>query len=685
MPSTLPWAEVLQYKWAQEKAAQVERVRRALEAGILKRENEKKKLTQKEFLGLYKQLTEYERQQRIAELLRNKPANYFLIDTERKLERLVELCGNEQEISLDIETSPKPGGAKEDALDPWKGMIVGISLGLPAADKYFYIPIAHDTGKQLSLETVLDALKHVESKFIMHNAPFDTKFLYLNGLDLIDSITFDTLLASKVLNENDDHGLKELCAKYLKMGTTSYEDLFGSIPFREIPIDIALIYAAKDAEMTVKLMQFQKHHLAIRPFLARLFYEIEMPVMLQMIRADIKGTLFDVPRCKELDRELEREQWQLEHDIKSILGDINLNSPVQLAAKLYDEIGLPDVSGKKSTGVKILRKLKDKHEAIPKILEYRTIAKLRQAFTQKLPGEIKYDGRIHPWHNTYGAHTGRFSCNSPNTQQMPSKDERSRRIRQLFVADEGRIFIAIDYSQIELRLLAHFSEDENMLRAYREGVDIHAITASKVFKLPLEKILEDEKAGGSLERKKAKNVNFGISYLITAKGLADQIGCSEEEAQKVIDDYFNSFPKIKRFIDNTIAVTRKRGYAETILGRKRRLHHTIRSSDKATMREAERQAVNFVIQGSAADLIKKAIVDLQLVLRKYDVHIRFQVHDELIFDAPADISREAVEEIRMVMANAIKLKVPIEVDVEIYPRRWGEGVSVEEWFSKQIS
>lgn len=679
------WAEIFQYKWAQERREQLEKVKKALEAGTLVRENEKKKLTQKEFLDLVRQLNEKERQEKIEYLLRNKPDNYFLVNTERLLKRLCELCLQEEEISLDIETSPQPGGAKEDALDPWKGVIVGISLGLPRANKYFYIPVGHSSGLQLSLKTVVDALKNINRCLIMHNAPFDAKFLYLNGLDVIDLISYDSLLAAKVLNENDDHGLKSLCSRYLKMETTDYEDLFGPVPFREIPIDVALVYAAKDAEMTIRLAEFQREHLALRPKLARLFYEIEMPVMCEMIKADLTGSAFDVEECAKLDKELGQEQSKIEAEIKVMIGDVNINSPAQLSRVLYDELKLIDISGKRSTGVKVLKKLSNKHDVIPKILEYRAIAKLRQAFTQKLPNELKKDGRIHPWHNTYGAHTGRFSCNNPNTQQLPAKDERSRRVRQLFVADSGRIFISIDYSQIELRLLAHFSQDENMMRAYREGIDIHAITASKVFGLPIEKILDDEQNGGSKERKKAKNVNFGISYLITAKGLADQIGCSDEEAQKIIEDYFRNFPKVKQFIENTIETTRRRGYAETILGRKRRLHKPIRSSDYSERASAERQAVNFVIQGSAADLLKKAIVDLQPVLKKHDTYIRFQVHDELIFDAPENISREALEEIMETMRNAIKIDVPIEVDAEIYPHRWAEGVKIDEWFDNRSS
>lgn len=680
------WQRIWKLKWDDRELARARAVEHALKVDRLKRENEQKRLSKKEVLELYKVLQEKERREKIAQLLQNRPENYFLINTGERLEWLAGLLRRESLLAVDCETAPEADGGREDALDPWAGRMVGFSMSLPVAGVHVYIPFGHDSGRQLAAGAVFGALReYLESRrIVMHNAPFDIKFFLRCGVDMTQSLYFDTLIAGKVLQENDSHGLKELCKKYLGMPGDGFDELFGDMTFNRLPLEPALVYAAGDAEKTLKLYDFQLSHLDKLPRLKKLFFDVEMPVLRTMTAADYRGVLFDSVAAHRLDADLGKEQERLEALLRDQLGDCNFNSPAQLSKKLFVEMRLPDLShGKYSTSTKYLKRLADRHPAVKTLVEYRTVAKLRQSFTQTLPKQVREGGRIHPWHNTYGAATGRFSCKNPNTQQLPNKDERSRRIRQLFKPDPRRVFIGMDYSQIELRILAHFCGDEAMLRAYREGIDIHAVTASEVFGIPLEKVLADEASGGSSERKKAKNVNFGIVYGITEIGLAYQIGCTEKTAKGYIDSYFEKFPGIKGFIDQCVDSARKKGYVESILHRKRRLHGLINSPYGYERGKAERQAANFVIQASAADLLKKAMVDLIPVLDKWGVGIVLQIHDELVFDAPADIPAAAVQEIKAVMENAVQLLVPVKVDCEIMPDSLGAGVSMEEWFKQR--
>lgn len=679
------WQRIWRLKWDDRELARAKAVEHALNVEQIKRENAQKKLSKKEVLELYKVLQEQQRQEKIAALLQHRPENYYLIDSEDGLEWLCGLLRYETLLVVDCETAPQTDGEKGDALDPWVGRMVGFSLTLPVADIHIYIPFGHDSGRQLTAASIFSSLKpFLETrKIVMHNAPFDIKFFLQYGVNMIKNLYFDTLIAGKVLNENDSHGLKDLCHKYLDIPGDSFDELFGDSPFNCIPLAPALIYAAGDTDRTLKLYNFQAAHFRNLAKLRRLFMDVEMPVLRMMIAADYQGVLFDSVTAHTLDLELGIEQERLAEQLRQDLGDINFDSPAQLSKKLFVEMQLPDLSrGKYSTSTKFLKRLAGKYPVIETLVEYRTVAKLRQSFTQSLPQKIRKGGRIHPWHNIYGAATGRFSCKNPNTQQLPNKDERGRKVRKLFKPDPDRIFVGMDYSQIELRILAHFCGDEAMLMAYREGIDIHAVTASEVFGIPLERVLADEAAGGSPERKKAKNINFGIVYGITEMGLSYQIGCTSKVAKGYIDGYFEKFPGIKGFIDECIAAARTTGYVESILDRKRRLHGLINSHYGYERGKAERQAANFKIQASAADLLKKAMVDLIPVLEKWDVRIVLQIHDELIFDAPRDIPPAAVQEIKAFMENAIKLNVPVKVDCEIMPDSLGAGYSLDDWFKQ---
>ena len=585
-------------------------------------------------------------------------------------------------LAVDCETYDGDGG-KGAALDPWRGKMAGFSVS--TREHHFYVPIDHPRGAHI--HTISDYLFDVleEKPLVMHNAPFDCKWFYVHyELNLIDNLHADTRIMAMALDENRSHALKELCTDWLRMPGDNFDELFGNTPFNEVPLEAALVYAAGDTHKTLTLYDWMLRQFDRREDLRRLkrlVFEIEMPVCRQFIWSDLKGIRFDVDAARRLDAELAEEEKQLVAEITELFGEeINLNSPSQLQKKLFVDLRLPDLD-KGSTGVQTLKKLANKHPVIPKILEYREVGKLRQAFTSKLPGEVKEDGKIHPWHNTWGAATGRFTCNSPNTQQIPAKRPE---IRHLFTAsDDSKILVSIDYSQIELRVLAHYAKDPVLIEAFEKGRDIHSTTASQIFGVPYEQIEAYKDVDGSKEqrfRKQSKTINFGIVYGMGAGKLSDTLGITREEAQTIINGYFRAYPGIKRFMDYQHRMVMQKGYVVDLFGRKRRLHSEVKSEDKWRVFAAQRQAGNFPIQSSAGGILKKAIVDLGRILPRMGVDILLAVHDEIVFECPRDISREDLYLIRDTMANAVKLLVPIQCDIEIYPHRWAEKVDEEEWF-----
>jgi DNA polymerase-1 len=488
------------------------------------------------------------------------------------------------------------------------------------------------------------------------------------------------------LDENRDHRLKNLLTDWLKEPSDNFDELFPNVQFNEVPLDVALPYAAGDTEKTLKLYDWMMRHLNTDKLadIRRLIFDIEMPVCRQFIKSDLRGIRFDSDKAAQLDAQFAREEADLKAKIDELFGEeLNLNSPAQLKRKLFDELKLPDIK-QGSTGINILKKLKREHPVIPLIIEYRAIGKLRQAFTQKLPGEVKYDGKIHPWHNSFGAKTGRFTCKDPNTQQIPAKRPE---IRHLFLATgPDRILVSIDYSQIELRVLAHMANETVLIEAFEQGRDIHSTTAALISngKFTYADIEAGKDNDGSAEqkfRKQAKVVNFGIVYGMGAGKLADTLEISKQGAQKIIDDYFKGYPGIKRYMDDQHRKVMKQGYVTGIFGRKRRLHADVKAKDRWKQFSAQRQAGNFPIQESAGTILKKAVVDLGEVLPKHDSVILLQVHDELLVDCPKDISEEGLEEIRSTMEQAVKLIVPVRCDVEINPERWLEKINNDEWFA----
>jgi DNA polymerase-1 len=676
-------------KLREEELTIVNSVERMLQSGTLTRESSKK-LSKKEVFELYKLYEDIQRKERLASMVKEKPANYYLVSTQESLHFSKAKLQGAKVLAIDCETF----GEKGAALDPFRGEMAGFSISTDK-DEHFYIPLQHleqtdSTWPTLVFSELKDVLE--EKQIVMHNAPFDCKWFFIKyGINLVDKLLFDTRIGAMSLDENASHRLKDLATLWLDIPSSNFDELFDVAKFHEVPIDVACVYACKDTSLTMKLFNFINHWYEKRSDLTdirKLVYDIEMPVCREFIRSDLRGIRFNTQAAIDLDTKLEAEEKQLEQQIYELLGEeININSPAQLSKKLFNELNLPNPD-KGSTGVKVLKKIKKEHPVIEKILSIRELSKLRQAFTQKLPGEVKSDNHIHPWHNTWGAATGRFTCSSPNTQQIPAKRPE---IRHLFLpSGSDRIFISIDFSQIELRVLAHYANDPILINAFVTGKDLHSTTAAQIYlsHLPFEeayKQIEEKKdIDGSQEqkwRKASKTINFGIVYGMSPKGLAEQLQISEKEAKEIIDGYFRAYPGIKKFMDEQVKKARMDHYVTDLFGRKRRLHNEYKSGDRYDALSGDRMAGNFSIQSSAGTLLKKAIVDLQQVLPELDSFISLQIHDELLFDCPKGITREEVLRIRDTMQNAVKLNVPIKSDVEINPHRWAEKVDFEEWFN----
>jgi DNA polymerase-1 len=682
------WARVLAMKNSDSDQAKLLEVKVALESGVVGRQplDVAKKFSKAEALRLHKVLAESQRENKLRKLVAATPSNYVLVNTMETLRQLRDDISTSELIAFDCETFGEDNGA----LDPWRGEVAGFSITTRNAS--YYVPINHRGAEQLHIHAISELWDVLEdAKIVMHNAPFDCKWFYVKyGVNLITNLHADTRIMAMALDENRSHRLKDLLTDWLKEPSANFDELFPNIPFNEISLDVALPYAAGDTDKTLKLYDWMMRHLNTDKLadIKRLLFDIEMPVARQFIWSDIRGINFDVKAAHELDAKFEKEEEQIVSKIRSYLGEeINIGSPTQLKKKLFEELCVPDIADG-STGVKVLKRIKHTHAVIPLILEYRGISKLREAFTQKLPKGVKSDGRVHPWHNTWGAKTGRFTCKDPNTQQIPAKRPE---VRQLFTAtNKDRILVSIDYSQIELRVLAHMANEQELIKAFFEWRDIHSTTASMISagKYTYEDIEADKDTEGSQQqklRKQAKIVNFGIVYGMSAAGLSNTLEITKKEAQTIIDNYFKGYSGIESYMNEQKRMARKQGFVTDIFGRKRRLANEYKSRDRFKGFGADRQAGNFPIQSSAGSILKKAVVDLQSVLPRLDSYILLQVHDELVFDCPRNITRDQLHEIKTTMEQAVKLIVPVRCDIEINPERWLGKVNENEWYEMEES
>jgi len=478
---------------------------------------------------------------------------------------------------------------------------------------------------------------------------------------------FDTMIAHYLIQPELRHGMDYLAEIYLNYRTIHFEDLVGTkgknqIDIRFVDLDKLCNYAAEDADITFRLKQILEQELK-QNNLENLFYEIEMPLMRVLAIMEHTGVRIDSEALSQSSVILTNEMLNLEKEIHDLAGyDFNVGSPMQVGEILFDRLKLDDKAkktktGQYSTSEDVLEKIRSKHPIIGKILDYRGLKKLLSTYIDALPQLISpVTGKVHTSYNQTVAATGRLSSTNPNLQNIPIRDAQGKEIRKAFIPDDGCLFFSADYSQIELRIMAHLSGDQNMLEAFNSGHDIHTATAAKIYKIQIEDVTSDM-------RRKAKTANFGIIYGISVFGLSDRLSIPRAEAKELIDGYFATYPEVKKYMDASIQRAKEMGYVETLLGRKRFLPD-INSQNSIVRGFAERNAINAPIQGTAADIIKIAMVRIQNRLEKESLQSKMtmQVHDELNFTVPKNelevLQKAVIEE----MENAINLQVPLIAD-----------------------
>jgi DNA polymerase-1 len=568
-------------------------------------------------------------------------------------------------VSLDTETTD---------LDPMQARLVGISFAIengPAA----YLPLGHSYAgapAQLPLAETLAKLRPwLESprhgKLGQH-LKYDRHVFANHGVHLA-GIVEDTLLQSYVLESDKTHDLGSLAARHCGLATISYDAVTGKgvnrISFAQVEVDRAAEYAAEDADVTLRVHQALRPQLAAAPELEALYRDLELPVTEVLFRMERRGVLIDANVLAQQSDELGRKIMAIEAEAQQLAGQpFNLASPKQLAEILFNQQGLPVVkktpSGAPSTDEEVLEKLAEDYPLPKKILEHRSFAKLKNTYTDKLPKMINpATGRVHTSFGQATAVTGRLASTDPNLQNIPIRTAEGRRIRSAFIAPENRRIVSADYSQIELRIMAHLSDDPRLLEAFAAGEDVHRATAGEVFGLtPIEVTNE--------QRRAAKAINFGLIYGMSAFGLAKQIGVDRTAAQAYMDRYFARYPGVARYMEETRAVAREKGYVETVFGRRLWLPE-IRSSNAGRRQGAERAAINAPMQGTAADLIKRAMLAVQdwLDERQLKSLLMLQVHDELVFEVPVDELDPLREALPKLMGGVAQLKVPLLVEVGV--------------------
>jgi DNA polymerase-1 len=591
------------------------------------------------------------------------PGEYETVLAHEQLDAWIERLRDADEFAFDTET---------DSLDPMRANLVGMSFSVEPG-RACYIPLAHDypgAPAQLPRAAALDALRPLLSdpakKKLGQHGKYDLHVLRRHGVE-VAGYADDTLLESFVLEAGlQRHDMDSLAERHLGYTTVKYEEVAGkgakAIPFGHVALDDATRYAAEDADITLRLHRALKPRLEAEPGLLSVYRDIEMPLVPVLERVEANGVLVDVAELRRQSADLSRRMLAAQQRATELAGrSFSLDSPKQLCALLFEELKLPALvktpGGQPSTNEEALEAIADLHELPRVILEYRGLAKLRSTYTDKLQDAVNpATGRVHTSYHQAGAATGRLSSNDPNLQNIPIRTEDGRRIRRAFVAPEGRVLLACDYSQIELRIMAHLSQDPALLRAFEGGADIHRATAAEVFGKPLEEVSANE-------RRAAKAINFGLMYGMGAFGLARQLGIARGEAQEYIALYFSRYPGVRDFMERTREQARERGYVETVFGRRLHLPY-IASRNQAQRAGAERAAINAPMQGTAADIIKRAMVaiDAWLAPHRERAKMILQVHDELVFECETGFLEVLLPEVRARMEGAARLRVPLVVD-----------------------
>ncbi|WP_267119672.1 DNA polymerase I, partial [Xanthomonas sacchari] len=589
--------------------------------------------------------------------------DYTAVTTPEAFEALLVRLRAADGFAFDTET---------DALDAMRANLVGLSFATEPG-RADYLPLGHDypgAPVQLDRALVLEMLKPLledpaKAKVGQHGK-YDLHVLRRHGVE-VRGYADDTMLESFVLNSTASrHDMDSLARRYLGYDTVKYEDVAGKgakqIAFSQVAIDDATGYAAEDADITLRLHRTLSAQLDAEPALARVYREIEMPLVPVLARVEANGVCVDIAELRKQSQDLSQRMLAAQQKATALAGrSFNMDSPKQLQAVLFDELKLPAVlktpKGQPSTNEEALEAIADQHELPRVILEYRGLAKLRSTYTDKLPEMVNPDtGRVHTSYHQAGAATGRLSSSDPNLQNIPIRTDDGRRIRRAFVAPPGRKLIACDYSQIELRIMAHLSEDPGLLRAFGSGVDVHRATAAEVFGRKLEEVTGNE-------RRAAKAINFGLMYGMSAFGLARNLGIGRGEAQDYVALYFSRYPGVRDFMERMREQARTQGYVETLFGRRLYLND-INARQQGLRAGAERAAINAPMQGTAADIIKRAMVGVDAWLQDHRDRalMILQVHDELVFEADADFVDTLLPEVTGRMSAAAELKVPLVVD-----------------------
>lgn len=597
-------------------------------------------------------------------------SRYETLLTEADLNRWVEKLKQAKLFALDTET---------DNLDYMAANLVGISFALENGEAA-YLPLQLDylgAPKTLEKTTALSLLKPVlENPAIQkvgQNFKYDLTIFARNGID-VQGVAFDTMLESYVLNSTGRHNMDDLAKRYLGHQTISFEEIAGKgknqLTFNQIPLEQAAEYAAEDADVTMKLQQVLWEKLSKEPTLEKLFKEMELPLLGVLSRMERRGVLIDSDALFLQSNEIANRLSELEEQAYVLAGQpFNLASTKQLQEILFDKLGLPVIQktpkGAPSTNEEVLEELAFSHE-LPKVLvEHRGLSKLKSTYTDKLPQMVNpQTGRVHTSYHQAVTATGRLSSSDPNLQNIPIRNEEGRRIRQAFIAREGFTVVAADYSQIELRIMAHLSQDQGLINAFTQGKDIHRSTAAEIFGVALDEVTSEQ-------RRNAKAINFGLIYGMSAFGLSRQLGIGRADAQSYMDLYFKRYPGVQTFMHDIREKAKAQGYVETLFGRRLYLPD-INSSNGMRRKAAERVAINAPMQGTAADIIKRAMIQLDQKLQNDpDIAMIMQVHDELVFEVRSEKVAFYSELIKTHMESAADLVVPLIVDV-------GQGTNWDE-------
>ncbi|MDJ0881339.1 MAG: DNA polymerase I [Gammaproteobacteria bacterium] len=592
--------------------------------------------------------------------------NYETVLNKDQFERWFQNLSAAKIFSIDTETT---------SVNYMDAELVGISLSIQAGEAC-YIPLAHTyTGavKQLDRDWVLQALKPLlenkKSHKVGQNIKYDAHIFAKYNIEL-QGIAHDTMLESYVLNSTATrHNMDALASFYLQRQTIHYEDVAGKgakqLRFDQVEIDQATPYASEDADVTLQLHETLWPQLQMSESLCKVYTDIELPLINVLLRMERNGVCLDQSLLEQQGREVDEQLQQIEQSIYLLAGEeFNLSSPKQIQHIFFEKLEIPVLrktpKGQPSTAEDVLEELAQDYEIPRLLLEHRSLNKLKTTYIDKLPGEINpHTGRIHTSYQQAVASTGRLSSTSPNLQNIPIRTEQGRRIREAFVAPQGYRLLAIDYSQIELRIMAHLSADENLLQAFAQGLDVHRATAAEVFSVDPEDV-------SSEQRRAAKAINFGLIYGMSAFGLGRQLNIGRNEAQQYVDLYFERYPGVKLYMENTREKAHEQGYVETVFGR--RLYLPELKSRNAQQRQyAERTAINAPMQGTAADIIKRAMirVDNWLQNQSHQTRMIMQVHDELVFEVETQVIDSVKEKLCELMISAADLSVSLEVDAGI--------------------